>query len=142
MARRPVRPAIGRWAARGAAAFCIGFAMFQAALALGAPLGQMTWGGASRVLPTGLRLASAGAALYLAAAAAALLVRSRDWGRRLPQTPFRWFVGFLAFQLALNTAANLASRTAAERYGMGAASALGFVFCLVAVILSPERAAA
>ncbi|MDJ1113126.1 hypothetical protein [Microbacterium dauci] len=34
-------------------------AVFQIALALGAPLGRFAWGGQHRVLPTGLRIGSA-----------------------------------------------------------------------------------
>jgi hypothetical protein len=128
-------------AARGVAVFCVAFSAFQIALAAGAPFGKMTWGGSTAILPPGLRAASAGAAIYLVLAAAAMLVRSRDWGRGLPQAPFRWFNGFLALQLALNTAANLASHTPAERYGMGAASAFGFVFCLYAFITTAEEPA-
>jgi hypothetical protein len=124
----------GRWTARCAAVFCATVATFQIALVLGAPLGKMTWGGSTAILPIGLRAASATAALYLLIAAAAMLVRSRDWGRSLRQAPFRWFNGLLAAQLALNTAANLASQTAAERFGMGAVSAIGFVLCLVALV--------
>jgi hypothetical protein len=128
---------IGQFAARGAAAFFVAFAAFQIALAAGAPFGQMTWGGSAAVLSTGMRAASAGAAVYLLLAAAAMLVRSGDWGRGLPQAPFRWINGLLAVQLGLNTAANLASHTAAERYGIGAASALGFVLCLCALVAAP-----
>ncbi|CAN5153362.1 hypothetical protein BH11PSE2_BH11PSE2_05040 [soil metagenome] len=128
-----------RWTARGAAVFCAAFAGFQAALALGAPFGRMTWGGQSDVLPNNMRAASAGAAAYLLLAGAAMLVRSRDWGRRLPQAPFRWFNVLLTIQLALNTAANLASQTAAEKFGMGSATAIGFGLCLFAAI--PKRLA-
>ena len=117
-------------AARCTALFCLLFAVFQVALALGAPLGTMTWGGATAVLSPSLRAASAGAAVYLLLAGAAMLVRSGDWGRSWPQAPFRWFNGFLAIQLALNTVGNLAAKTDAERFGMGSASALGFVLCL------------
>jgi hypothetical protein len=133
---------IRRWGARGAAAFCAAFAGLQLALAAGAPLGEMVWGGSSAVLPAPMRLASAGAAAYLALAAAALLVRAGDFGRRLPAAPFRWFAGFLTLQLALNTAANLAARSPAERYGMGAASALGALLCLAAFIGPGGRKAA
>jgi hypothetical protein len=123
----------GQWAARGAAAFCAAFAAFQVALALGAPYGQMVWGGSSAVLPGNLRAASAGAAVYLLAAGAAMLVRSGDWGRGLPQKLFWGFNAFLALQLALNTLANLAAKTGAERFGMGTASALGCLLCVAAL---------
>ena len=125
------------WAARGAAAFCVGFAIFQAALALGAPYGQIAWGGSSAVLPSGLRWASAGAAIYLLLAAAVMEVRAGDWGRDLPRLPFLIFNILLAAQLMLNTLGNLATQTAGERYGMGAASAIGCALCLLA--LKPAR---
>ena len=124
----------GRWAARGAAAFCLCFALFQAALVLGAPLGGMTWGGNSPpVLPP------PAAAIYLVLAGAAMLVRSGDWGRRLARAPFRWFNALLALQLALNTLGNLASRSQAERFGMGAASASALFLCLIAAVFIREK---
>lgn len=126
-----------RWAARGAALFCGAFAVFQAALALGAPFGQVVWGGSSAVLPAPLRWTSAGACVYLLVAAAIMEVRAGDWGRDLPRLPFLIFNIFLAAQLLLNTLANLATQTAGERYGMGAASALGCLLCLAA--LRPVR---
>ena len=138
-AERGRRRGLGQFGARGASAFCIAFATFQIALAAGAPWGEMTWGGSAAVLPASMRAASAGAAVYLALAGAAMLVRSGDWGRGLPQAPFRWFNGFLAAQLAVNTAANLASRSAAERYGMGAASGLGFLLCVCALLAIADR---
>lgn len=131
---------ISRWSARGAALFCAGFALFQAALALGAPFGEVVWGGSSAVLPTRLRWASAGACLYLLVAAAVMEVRAGDWGRDLPRIPFVVFNVILAAQLALNTAANLAAQTGTERYGMGAASAVGCVLCLWALKPSRRRA--
>lgn len=128
---------ISRWAARGAALFCIAFAAFQVALALGAPFGDVAWGGSIAVLPPALRWASLGAAVYLLLAAALMEVRAGDWGARLPRGPVIAFNVFLAAQLALNTLANLAAKTGAERYGMGAASALGCLLCLGALI--PRR---
>jgi hypothetical protein len=123
---------IGRAAARGAAAFFVLFGAFQLALALGAPYGAMTWGGATPVLSPALRTASGAAAAYLVLAAAAVLALAGDWGRRLPRAPLRWFTALLTLQLALNTAGNLVSKSEVERYGMGAASAIGFGLCLVA----------
>ena len=41
---RWTRRQIGQLGARGAATFCIAFAMFQLSLAAGAPWGDMTWG--------------------------------------------------------------------------------------------------
>ena len=132
-ATSPVR----RWSARGAAVFCLVFAVFQLALALGAPFGQVAWGGASAVLPGQLRWMSAGACAYLLFAAAIMEVRAGDWGRELPPFPFALFNAILAGQLLLNTLGNLAARTEGERFGMGAASAVGCALCLIA--LKPMR---
>ena len=135
-------PVLGRGPARGAAGFCLAFAAFQVALALGAPYGQMAWGGASPpVLPGSLRAASAGAAVYLVLAAAVMLVRAGDLGARLPPRPFWWINLLLAAQLALNTLGNLAAEADAERYGMGAASAVGCLLCLLALTAGPRPAA-
>jgi hypothetical protein len=122
-----------QWAGRGAAAFCAAFGAFPAARAWGAPYGPMVWGGSSAVLPGNLRAASAASVVYLLLAGAAMLVRSGDWGRSLPQKLFWGFNAFLALQLALNTLANLAAKTGAERFGMGAASALGCLLCVAAL---------
>jgi hypothetical protein len=112
----------------------VAFAAFQAALALGAPFGDIAWGGSSAVLAAPLRWASAAAAAYLLAAAALMEVRAGDWGGRLPRGIAFAFNIFLAAQLALNTAANLAAKTGAERYGMGAASAAGCALCLASLV--------
>jgi hypothetical protein len=120
----------GRLAARCAAFGLTAFALFQLSLAAGAPLGGIAWGGGERVLPAALREASAAATLYLLLAAAALLVLSGDWGRRLPQAPSKWFAWILTVQMALNTAANLASHSPAERVVMGSATAVLCLLCL------------
>jgi hypothetical protein len=134
----PAAPRTGRVAARAAAAFCFAFAGFQVALAAGAPFGAATWGGATAVLSPGLRVASAAAAVYLTLAGAAMLVRAGDWGRALPRTPFRWFNAFLALQLTLNLAGDLASSSVVERYVMGAACAVGAILCVVAFLRAPN----
>jgi hypothetical protein len=126
-----------RLSARGVAIFCLGFAAFQVALAFGAPFGDIAWGGQSPVLPPSMRAASAGAAVYLVAAAAMMLGRAGDWGRTWPRWPFLAVNILLAVQLALNTAANLAAKSGGEKYGMGAASLVGCLLCLAA--LAPVR---
>lgn len=59
-----------------AAALLAALAVFQAALAGGAPLGRFAWGGQHRVLPTGLRIGSAIAILIYLAIALVLLERA------------------------------------------------------------------
>ena len=118
--------------------FCLVFAGLQVAVALGAPYGNMTWGGAAKVLPSTLRLASAGAAVYLVVAAAAMLVRAGDWGRSFPPALFRGVAMVLALQMLLNTAGNLMSKSDGERVIMGAASLVGFLLCAAAAAFTTE----
>jgi hypothetical protein len=129
---------IGRWAARAAALFCLAFAGFQVALALGAPYGHLSWGGSPPVLTPPFRAASAGAAVYLLIAAGVMLARAGDVGPRLPPRVLLGANVVLAIQLALNTAANLSSSSAGERAIMGPFSTLGAVLCLAA-LLAPMR---
>jgi hypothetical protein len=60
-------------AALAATIVLVGLAFFQIALASGAPLGNFAWGGAHRVLPKPLRIASAVATLIYAATALVML---------------------------------------------------------------------
>jgi hypothetical protein len=54
-----------RVAAAGAAGICLAFAGMQVALAAGAPLGEHVWGGSQeRVLPSDMRIVSAGATVW------------------------------------------------------------------------------
>lgn len=132
----------GRWSARAAAAFFAAFALFQIALALGAPLGFMAWGGQSAVLPDALRGSSGGAAAVLLVASCVMLVRSRDWGRSLPRWPVFGLNLLFAAYLLLNTAGNLVSKSQAERLVMGGATLAGAGLCILAAALArPVKAA-
>lgn len=64
-----------RAAALLAATGFFGVACFQVSLALGAPWRRAAWGGAQAVLPQGLRVASALAAVFLIGAALIVLRR-------------------------------------------------------------------
>jgi len=109
-------------------------AVFQMALALGAPLGRFAWGGRHDRLPRGLRLASAAAVpLYVVFAAIALeragmispldnagAVAALTWG--------------LAAYFTLGVAANAASRSRGERQVMApVAAALAVLFAVLAL---------
>ena len=132
----------GRWSARLAAAFFAGFAFFQIALALGAPLGFMAWGGQSAVLPDVLRRSSGAAAAVLLFAAGVMLVRSGDWDRSFPRWPAFGLNLLFAACLLLNTAGNLASKSQAERMVMGSSTLVGAALCVLAAALArPVRAA-
>lgn len=128
-----------RASARAAALFCLAFAVFQAALALGAPFGEMVWGGSTRVLPPELRQASAWACVYLVVAAVMMLGRARHWNRGWLRWVFLVANVLVAVQLGLNTIANLLSATPAERYGMGLASLIGCVLAVAALAPEPGK---
>ncbi len=89
-------------------------AVFQAALALGAPWGRYAYGGrAAREdgrLPGRFRAASGCTVGVLGAAA---------WCAHAGTTPWPWVFAAL---FALNTAANLTATHPAERWGMSAAT--------------------
>jgi len=63
-----------RAASAVAAAVMAALALFEAGLVAGLPWGAAAWGGGQAVLSPGMRLASAGAALWVFAAYAALMV--------------------------------------------------------------------
>jgi len=127
---RPVDRSTGRVAvavaALGVAGVCLSFAGMQVALAAGAPLGEHVWGGAyDRVLPTGMRVAAAGAAVALPAMAAVVARRAGLVGR-----PARWLTPatcIIAGFLALNTVGNLASSSSVERFAFAPAAAAASV---------------
>ncbi|MFL5354265.1 hypothetical protein [Archangium sp.] len=118
------------WALAAASGFS-GVALFQVALALGAPLGAAAWGGAERVLSPEHRVGSGVAALILCLSAlivcgrAGLLKRTPGWMRL-----FRAGTWVLAAQMALNTLANLASASPWERYLMSVLTLTLCVLCL------------
>lgn len=92
-------------------------AVFQLALALGAPLGRFAWGGAHRVLPTRLRIGSLVSILVYAVIAVLALDRV-DLVDVVPDpvsTVGMW-VAFGYFVLGIPL--NAMSRSTAERYTM------------------------
>ncbi len=97
----------------------VAVAVFQVALALGAPLGAAAWGGAESVLSPERRVSSGVAAVILLVEAlivcgrAGMLAKTAGWMR-----VFRVGIWVVVAQLALNTLANLASSSPYERYGM------------------------
>lgn len=110
---------------------------FQAALALGAPLGQASWGGRhSGKLPTGLRAASAANALVVYPVAIVYVLVSAGLvdGHGLPGagSAAMWvLVGFFS----LGTFASLISRSPVERFWSPVSLAL--VVCCAVIALAP-----
>jgi hypothetical protein len=107
--------------------------MFQLALASGAPLGSMAWGGAHvGVLPTRLRIASAFTGLVVYPILILLVLRA---GR---VTTVGWDTGnpgmwALTALFGLGTLANLASRSRAERWWAVMSFAIAVCCAIVAI---------
>jgi hypothetical protein len=124
----PVRP-LQR---RAAIAAAIGFgalATFQAALALGAPLGRAAWGGGAAELPVGLRVASGFAVGVWLFASALVLRRAGLRSAPLPQTVARWGAWILVGLLALAAVMNFASSSMWERVIWGPFSVVMLLLC-------------
>jgi hypothetical protein len=62
---------------------CSAMVVFQAALALGAPLGRVAWGGQYETLPTGLRI---GSVVSMAIYVYLILCILKVWGKNSPIT--------------------------------------------------------
>jgi hypothetical protein len=123
----------GEVAAIGAAVVLFALAIFQLALASGAPLGHLAWGGQQRVLPPGLRVASlASIAIY---ALFALVLADRAglvavFGEAI-SGPGSWAIAGYG---ALGTLVNAISRSRAERLVMTpVALGLGLLALVVAM---------
>jgi hypothetical protein len=115
-------------------AVLVGFAViaiFQAALALGAPLGRAAWGGTQAKLPTRLRIASALAVGLWAFAA--LIILGRTGFRESPvHTSFARYGTFVLIGvLALSAIGNVASGSKWERFFWAPLSLILAILCLV-----------
>lgn len=105
-----------------AIAAAIGFlviAVFQAALALGAPLGRAAWGGAVAKLPSRLRRASAAAAVIWLIAPIVILGRAGIDIVPLPDVVTSVGAWVLVVLSALGALVNFASSSRWERFGWG-----------------------
>jgi hypothetical protein len=115
---------------RAAAAATVGFAAlatFQAALALGAGLGEAAWGGSHAHLPPGQRVASGVAAAFYVAAI--FVVRGRAAGRA--ERRYRRGTWALVVVFGLSGLANLASGSRWESELMAPAALVLAALCLV-----------
>jgi hypothetical protein len=126
MAKKPARIA--------AVAVAVGFllqAAFQAALAVGAPLGSASWGGAYEgQLPTGLRIASGVAVCVYVLFALIVLGRGGIRGVPLPYGVLRWGTWVLAGLMLVGALPNLASSSGWERFGWGPLALILALLCL------------
>lgn len=117
-----------------AVAAALGFlvmAAFQAALALGAPLGSAAWGGAHEgQLPMGLRIASAVAVAVYSLFALLVLGRGGFQGVPLPYGVLRWGTWVLVVLMILGMFMNVASSSGWERFLWGPWALIEGVLCL------------
>jgi hypothetical protein len=94
---------------------CLGIAVFQVALAAGAPLGGAAWGGAHERLPRNLRVASAAAAAVWVLAALIVLAAAGFEASPIPAAIADWATWVLAAFLLVGAVMNLLSRSRLER---------------------------
>lgn len=108
---------LARGATVAAAAGLAGIALFQLAIAAGAPVGRAAWGG-TRVgtLPPGFRIASAVAVVVWVFAALIVLRRGGMGLLPMPVAVAHWGTWFLFGLLLLAALMNAASASAWERY--------------------------
>jgi hypothetical protein len=107
-------------------------AVFQAALAAGAPWGHAAWGGESAHLSTGQRVASAVAVSIYAAAALIVLGRAGIiWRARSNAAPFRWGTWFFAVAMAIGSVPNFASQSRWENFIFGPLALVLAALCIV-----------
>jgi hypothetical protein len=126
-AARPPR----RRAAAAAAAGFIGIAGFEAALALGAPLGNAAWGGANAHLSPGLRIASGVTVAVWLLAALVVLGRTGYQVSKIPFRVCRYGTWVLFGYMIVGTLTNLASRSNWERFLQAPIALVVAVLCLL-----------
>lgn len=124
-----------------AAVLFAALAIFQVALALGAPAGAYVFGGRVATedgrLPTPYRIGAAVAAVVLLAFAFVILARAGVAETSLSErflTIASWAV---VVYMAINTAMNLAASTKVERYWFGAVSGILVVLCSIVAASGP-----
>jgi hypothetical protein len=105
------------YAAWAACAILAALAVFQAALAGGAPMGQFAWGGQHRVLPGNLRIGSV-VAIVIYAVFAALILQRAGLVMWLPALVVDIGIWAVLAYLVLGIPMNAISRSLPERYTM------------------------
>ncbi len=125
----------GRAARSAAKLAAVGFAsvaVYQAALAAGAPWGHAAWGGENADLSTAQRRASAAAVVvYLAAALIVLCRAGVIWREQSNATVVRWGTWFFAAAMALGAIPNFASQSHWENFIFGPFALVLAMLCVV-----------
>lgn len=117
-------------AAVGALVLLALLAVFQLALALGAPLGRLAWGGRHRVLPRRLRISSA-VSIAAYAVFGAVLADRAGIVDVVPDAVSEVGTWVLAVYFLLGVAMNAISRSVPERLTMAPVAALLAGACVV-----------
>jgi hypothetical protein len=120
----------------------VGFAIiavFQGALALGAPLGRAAWGGGQVTLPDRLRMASAIAVVVWVAAALIVADRGGLLSLPVPDAVTFWATWILVPLLAIAAAMNFASSSPWERFGWAPLALLLSALCLWLSLNAPAQ---
>lgn len=125
-----------QWVAWLATSILAGVILLQVALVAGAPLGHLAWGGQERTLPTKLKWASSLSALFLAAIAWIILIHGHVIERAVPYDWTRIALWIFVVQFALNTVANLSSKSIAEKLIMSPLTAVLAAFCLALALFA------
>ena len=113
----------------------VSIAFFQVLLSLGFPLGEFALGGYYKVLPKKLRIVSAVNAMVLVFMSFVFLQHT-DVFIGLSFLPTNILVWIMTIFLAINSIANLFSRSKKERFIMTPLSSIAFILCLFIVLLS------
>jgi hypothetical protein len=123
---------VATWAGALAAIGFASLAIFQAALAAGAPWGHAAWGGEAADLSAAQRSASAVAAfLYVAAALIVLCRAGLIWRALSDAVIFRWGTWFFAAAMAVGALPNLASQSRWENFVLGPLALVLAALCVV-----------
>lgn len=115
-----------------AAVGLVGVALFQLAIAAGAPLGRASWGGThADTLPTRLRVISAVAVVFWGYSALVVLRRGGVGSFAVPEGLARGGTWVLFGLLLVSALANFASPSRWERYFWGPAVLLLAALCFL-----------
>jgi hypothetical protein len=126
-----------RAAAVAAAIGFVGIAVFQVALAAGAPWGHAAWGGAHAHLSTAQRIGSAAAVVVWTAAVLIVLARAGFWRAGKLARLFRWGTWFFAALSAIGALLNFASQSRWENFIFGPLALVLTILCIVVARSAP-----
>jgi hypothetical protein len=128
------------WAGILATIGLVALAIFQTALAAGAPWGHAAWGGESADLSVAQQSASAVAAVVYVAAALIVLCRAGViWPARTDAAIFRWGTWFFAAAMTVGALPNFASQSRWETFIFGPLALVLAALCFVVARRAPSH---